>query len=110
MENHVLAAVRDGAFGSSFILELLETVEAPQSPHYRLVEVLKNFISSITPVSLTYDSVSGLTVLSDLQLYMEIPFVLCMNRPRLRRLLCHHLYEWEEVEYQVKTMRFRRTR
>ncbi|KAL6720174.1 N-alpha-acetyltransferase, non-catalitic subunit [Lecanora helva] len=60
-------------------------VEAPQDPRFQMMKRMDDFITRAADP------------------YLDIFRTLCMNRSRLRRMLCHLVLEWESVQVDAET-------
>lgn len=76
-----------------------DQVEAPHHARYKISKEMDGFIRRVADVKFSghFHTARG----SQYQHFLDIYVFLCMNRSRLRRLLCHLVLEWETIELEV---------
>ena len=61
-------------------------VEAPQDPRFQIARKIDAFITKAADP------------------FLDIFRTLCMNRSRLRRMLCHLVLEWDNIQYEAENV------
>ena len=85
--------------GSILIDAANDEVEAPHDPRFQIVKKMDDFITRTADVSFHGCLCQLLLILP--QCYFDMFRTLCMNRSRMRRMLCHLAIDWDNVQLDV---------
>ena len=85
--------------GSILIDSANDEVEPPHDPRFQIVKKMDEFITRTADVSC--HGYSYLLVLMLIQAYFDMFRTLCMNRSRMRRMLCHLAIDWDNIQLDV---------
>lgn len=72
--------------GSRLLDRANDDVEVPHDVRYAIAHQMEEFRQRVAPA------------------YLDIFRALCQNRPRVRRILCHSLQEWETVQMDAESI------
>ena len=82
--------------GSVVVDTANDDVEAPHDPRFQIVKKMELFEQRVADVRLSdYQERMELTFL---EAYIDIFRGLCMNRSRMRRILCHLVIDWDNIQ------------
>ena len=85
--------------GSVLIDAANDEVEAPHDPRFQIVKKMDDFVTRTADVS-CYGCLCQL-LLRLPQAYFDMFRTLCMNRSRMRRMLCHLAIDWDNIQLDV---------
>lgn len=77
-----------------------EEVEAPQNPRFQIAKRMDLFVGRVGQVSPLSHPTKAFST-DSYQSYLDINRALSMNRSRTRRMLCHTVMDWDNIQLDV---------
>ena len=75
-------------------------VEVPKDPRFQIAKRMEIFVGRSGQVGIS--APRSLSELIGLQSYLDIIRAISMNRSRMRRMLCHIIVDWDNLQLDVR--------
>ena len=79
-------------------------VEVPQDRRFQVWKEMQSFVLRVGDVRSLIDEQLWTQDTHQRQAYLDIFRAMCMNRSRMRRMLCHLILEWENIQLEVRCL------